>query len=240
MARGRKKLEIPDGYVKERFNLDLVVKKETVEKINEIGRTKYLTSLIEKDSNSSLSDDTSLNLIVTDEIREKFNSDPRRAYLLGQLLTEFYCGGTIQTSSTIVVQSKIEKEVESKVKKEVEIKVEKEVEKVIPEKVELEDEKNFENTEIAVELEETLVNDNKIIEKQVEIIEENNRETIENIDLEKGKELKTEEKNITKPVEEAISNDNSEIIPIAQENINSRVANLVNKPLMKKTIGGKR
>lgn len=232
MARGRKKLEIPDGYVKERFNLDLVVKKETVEKINEIGRTKYLTSLIEKDSNSSLSDDTSLNLIVTDEIREKFNSDPRRAYLLGQLLTEFYCGGTIQTSSTIVVQSKIEKEVE--------IKVEKEVEKEIPEKVELEDEKNFENTEIAVELEETLVNDNKIIEKQVEIIEENNGETIENIDLEKGKELKTEEKNIIKPVEEAISNDNSEIIPIAQENINSRVANLANKPLMKKTIGGKR
>lgn len=225
MARGRKKLEIPDGYVKERFNLDLVVKKETVEKINEIGRTKYLTSLIEKDSNSSLSDDTSLNLIVTDEIREKFNSDPRRAYLLGQLLTEFYCGGTIQTSSTIVVQSKIEKEVESKVKKEVEIKVEKEVEKEIPEKV---------------ELEETLVNDNKIIEKQVEIIEENNGETIENIDLEKGKELKTEEKNIIKPVEEAISNDNSEIIPIAQENINSRVANLANKPLMKKTIGGKR
>lgn len=232
MARGRKKLEIPDGYVKERFNLDLVVKKETIEKINEIGRTKYLTSLIEKDSNSSLSDDTSLNLIVTDEIREKFNSDPRRAYLLGQLLTEFYCGGTIQTSSTIVVQSKIEKEVESKVKKE--------VEKVIPEKVELEDEKNFENTEIAVELEETLVNDNKIIEKQVEIIEENNRETIENIDPEKGKESKTEEKNIIKPVEEAISNDNSEIIPIAQENINSRVANLANKPLMKKTIGGKR
>ncbi|MEG0367816.1 MAG: hypothetical protein RR585_13335 [Coprobacillus sp.] len=217
MARGRKKLEIPDGYVKERFNLDLVVKKETVEKINEIGRTKYLTSLIEKDSNSSLSDDTSLNLIVTDEIREKFNSDPRRAYLLGQLLTEFYCGGTIQTSSTIVVQSKIEKEVE--------IKVEKEVEKEIPEKV---------------ELEETLVNDNKIIEKQVEIIEENNGETIENIDLEKGKELKIEEKNIIKPVEEAISNDNSEIIPIAQENINSRVANLANKPLMKKTIGGKR
>lgn len=232
MARGRKKLEIPDGYVKERFNLDLVVKKETVEKINEIGRTKYLTSLIEKDSNSSLSDDTSLNLIVTDEIREKFNSDPRRAYLLGQLLTEFYCGGTIQTSSTIVVQSKIEKEVE--------IKVEKEVEKEIPEKVELEDEKNFENTEIAVELEETLVNDNKIIERQVEIIEENNGETIENIDLEKGKELKIEEKNIIKPVEEAISNDNSEIIPIAQENINSRVANLANKPLMKKTIGGKR
>lgn len=232
MARGRKKLEIPDGYVKERFNLDLVVKKETVEKINEIGRTKYLTSLIEKDSNSSLSDDTSLNLIVTDEIREKFNSDPRRAYLLGQLLTEFYCGGTIQTSSTIVVQSKIEKEVESKVKKK--------VEKEIPEKVELEDEKNFENTEIAVELEETLVNDNKIIEKQVEIIEENNSETIENIDLEKGRELNTEEKNMIKPVEEAISNDNSEIIPIAQENINSRVANLANKPLMKKTIGGKR
>ncbi|MGL5084541.1 MAG: hypothetical protein ACRC68_02275 [Clostridium sp.] len=219
MARGRKKLEIPDGYVKERFNLDLVVKKEMIEKINEIGRTKYLTSLIEKDSNSSLSDDTSLNLIVTDEIREKFNSDPRRAYLLGQLLTEFYCGGTIQTTSNIVVQSKVEKE--------------------ITKTVELEDEKNFKNIEIAVELEETLVNDNKIIEKQVEIIEENNRETIENIDLEKGKELNIEEKNMIKPVEEVISNDNSEIIPIAQENINSRVANLANKPLMKKTIGGK-
>lgn len=168
MARGRKKQEVEQGYVKERFIVDLVLSEEELAKINEVGKTKYISDLVKKDFNTSKSDEASYSLTVTDEIREKFNSDPRRAYLLGQLLTEFYCN--IKTESTPVVNVKVEPvKVNTKVEKTVEVENE---EIAVEEEVEIED----------INIEATVVERYEQKEVKDEVLVEDKNDTITNID----------------------------------------------------------
>ena len=91
-------------------------------------------------------EDASYNLTVTDEIREKFNNDPRRAYLLGQLLTEFYCN--IKSEPVPIVNTNIETKASTTNKVE-------NGEKVI-EEIAVEEDFEFADENIEEELEETI------------------------------------------------------------------------------------
>ena len=91
-------------------------------------------------------EDASYNLTVTDEIREKFNNDPRRAYLLGQLLTEFYCN--IKSEPVPIVNTNIETKASTTNKVE--------NSKKVIEEIAVEEDFEFADENIEEELEETI------------------------------------------------------------------------------------
>lgn len=210
MARGRKKQEVEEGYIKERFIVDLVLNEYELAKINEIGKTKYISDLVKKDFNASKIEEASYNLTVTDEIREKFNNDPRRAYLLGQLLTEFYCN--IKTECLPIVDTQAEYTVSTTAKVEKHIDVE--------------------NEEIAVEKDVEV--EEKVIETvQVEIgetVKEDFQADIEEVIL----------KDIPDQIEEvSVEKESPKNEEINSNQSDGRVGRLNTAPLMKKRVGSK-
>lgn len=210
MARGRKKQEVEEGYIKERFIVDLVLNESELATINEIGKTKYISDLVKKDFNAVKDEEASYNLTVTDEIREKFNNDPRRAYLLGQLLTEFYCN--IKTEPTQIINTKAEAKISTVTK--------------------VEKEKIVEIEEIAVE-KDVEVRD-EIIESVQKEIDEKVKENFSNHTEEPIWNNKQE--NIQELVVEKESDKNEESNPTQGD---GRVGRLNTAPLMKKRLGSK-
>lgn len=210
MARGRKKQEVEDGYVKERFIVDLILSEEELAKINEIGKTKYISDLVKKDFNTSKATDDSYTLTVTDEIRGKFNNDPRRAYLLGQLLTEFYCN--IKTETAPIVNTKTETKVSTITK--------------------VEKEKLVENEEIAVE------KDVEVKEDIIETVQIEKEEIIK-VDVENDSEDSAFEDEPEQVEEIVIEKEVPKSETLAPSNNDGRVGRLNTAPLMKKRLGKK-
>ncbi|MGL5087525.1 MAG: hypothetical protein ACRC68_17705, partial [Clostridium sp.] len=92
MAVGRKKVEVEEGYVKTKVTISAYMTDEQYAAMNKDGMSNYFNKLLRKDNEESNGLGNNLENL-SDEIKEKFMNDPRRPYLLQQLITEFYFDG---------------------------------------------------------------------------------------------------------------------------------------------------
>lgn len=97
-------------YIKERLSFYVILKEEQLKKLKKIGITKYISKLIKDDLENEriekLGDDIILeHLNLSNEIKKEFENDPRRPYLIEQLLTEHY------TNKICAINQKINDEI---------------------------------------------------------------------------------------------------------------------------------
>lgn len=93
MTVGRRKFEVKEGYVRYRVNLMANMSEEQYNEMETVGVTKFFNDLLERDIKSR--NDISVNKDnISSDVVEKFLNDPRKPYLIQQLLTEYYYGNS--------------------------------------------------------------------------------------------------------------------------------------------------